>query len=672
MNNRLSGGRRSRRLASHPATHRLAALGVAAALIGALLASCGPVAVDVPAVPSLTPAPPLPTAIPHADEIRFALVGKVNGGNVWATFDSRAYSYNDYAIRSGYWPRLYRLTIPEGRFEPLAARGMPSAVQAEGALFTATVPLRADLQWSDGSPLSADDVAFTVNTALAFQLGFDWHTYYDPAWLQHAEALDAHTVKFIFKRAPNVGVWQYGALQGPIVQRSYWEPRLEEASALLPSAESLQQIDTLEARIGDLQQRVQELVTSGFNLTGEEAHQLQIQLQNQQGDLDQARNDLAKQEAVIEASMQAARDALYMLDDRAEPVLGTWLPGKNTGGAWVNTANPSHPFEATNFDRAVYSFYPSQAAAVAALSAGKADVLLDPHGLSKEARAQLGSDAALHSNPTSSVRVLIINPTKPELADPALHHALFCAISRAALADSIDALPVTSLLGAGDSLWANAEAAVACPNGYDPLTGPDEPFQAAEILRLAGYTWAEEPSAGHAGSGLQQPGGGALRPFVLLAPDEESDPQSAAAARSVERSARALGIPLTVQSTDAAAIRFAVYNGHDYDFAITGWRLGAYPGYLCDWFGGGNPLGYVDAQVASECAAFGVTSDLEAARSRIFTIQSLLAQDPPFIPIFAVQTYELTRPIVYPFDRVMNGLSGVYGAPSLAMPSSAP
>ena len=664
----MSSGRHSGRVPRRSAFHA-AQLLCAAAVVSALLASCAPAPVVAPPVASATPAPS-PTAIPHGDEIRFALIGSVNGANVWATFDSTGYSYNDYAIRAGYWPRLYHLTIPDGRFEPLAAGGMPSAVQAEGASFSASVPLRPDLSWSDGTPLTAADVAFTVNTALSFRLGFDWQAYYDPAWLDHAEAVDAHTVKFVFKRAPDVGVWQYAALQGPIVQKAYWQPKLADASALLPSAESLLKIDSLNTRVADLQQRVAKLVSSGFTASGEQARQLQIELQNQQGDLDQARNDLAKAESVVDASMQAAREALYALDGKGEPVLGAWLPGKHAGSTWTNTANPDQPFGAPHFDRAAYTLYPDQAAAVAAVAQGKADAVLDPHGVSQEEAAAPGSDFTLMPNATSSVRAVIVNPTRPELGDPALRRALFCAVSRPALASEIDAMPLTSVLATAGPAWLNPQAVVTCPNGYDPLLGPDQPYQAAAILKDAGYTWTQEPAAGQAGTGLQQPGGIPLRPFVLLAPDASSDPRSAAAARFVERSARALGIPLTVQSSDPESIRFAVFNGHDYDFAIVGWRLGAYPGYLCDWFGSGNALGYSDARVAAACQALRSTSDLETARSRVFDIQSLLAENPPFIPIFSGKTYEITRAIVYPFDSVVNGLGGVYGAPSLALPSA--
>ncbi len=244
------------------------------------------------------------------------MIGNVTDANVWALFDSKGYSYNNYAVRSGYWPKLYGLSIPDGRFEPRAASGLPSAVQAEGALFTARVVLRSDLTWTDGTPFTADDVAFTVNTALSFQLGFDWHSYYDPSILDHAEALDAHTVEFYFRQAPSVAAWQYGALQGPIVQKKYWSPKIADATALLPPADSEFQMALLQDRVDQLQKQVGVIIADGLTATGNEAHQLQGTLLRKQGDLDEARNNLSKAETAVDASLEAARQALYTLELR--------------------------------------------------------------------------------------------------------------------------------------------------------------------------------------------------------------------------------------------------------------------------------------------------------------------------------------------------------------------
>jgi len=53
----------------------------------------------------------------------------------------------------------------------------------------------------------------------------------------------------------------------------------------------------------------------------------------------------------------------------------------------------------------------------------------------------------------------------------------------------------------------------------------------------------------------------------------------------------------------------------------------------------------------------------------IRALQSILAEDLPFIPLYAVLNYDAFQHVTYPFDSVTGGLSGVYGAPSLAIPS---
>lgn len=98
---------------------------------------------------------------------------------------------------------------------------MPSEVTQDGEEYSATVKLRTDLHWTDGSPFTAEDVAFTANTVLAFELGYDWSTYYSLEYLLRVEAVDSNTVKYYFKQKPNVGIWQYGVLQAPIVQKDF-------------------------------------------------------------------------------------------------------------------------------------------------------------------------------------------------------------------------------------------------------------------------------------------------------------------------------------------------------------------------------------------------------------------------------------------------------------------
>jgi len=72
-------------------------------------------------------------------------------------------------------------------------------------------------------------------------------------YLDHVEAVDPSTVKFVFKQKPNVGVWQYGALQGPIVQKAFWEPIVKDAAKLLPADTLRTGIDEARASLATAQ-----------------------------------------------------------------------------------------------------------------------------------------------------------------------------------------------------------------------------------------------------------------------------------------------------------------------------------------------------------------------------------------------------------------------------------
>lgn len=613
-----------------------------------------------------TPTVPTSTQIPHAPEIRFALVGEPTDVNVWALFDEQGASYANYALRNDYWPRLFYLAPPEFIFTSRAAGGEPSPVTQEGDFFTSTVSLRPDLKWTDGSPYTAEDMAFTVNAVLHFELGFDWKAYYPPDYLARAEAVDSSTVRFYFKKRPNVGVWQYGALQGPVVQRKFWEPKVEAVAGLLPDASLPGTIDNALSRIKEYQPIVNSLSERVYILQaeGKQDRQLEMELKRKQGNLDEANNDLTKALAEYADKLQAAHQALYALDDQGEPTLGVWMPAGKENDKWVNEANPDFPFEKPNFDRAVYQTYPTERDALEALQDGNVDFILSPGGVSEESTLAFPS-VTLARNETGSARFLVFNPIRAELADPALRHALACKVDNFYLSNTVlekKAEPLWGVVLRGS--WQYREAIFGCSSIDATLRLPI----AFDMLRQAGYTWTQEPSTTQAGQGLLLPGGAAFPHVTLLAPDESVDPSRARAAAYLEEEAQYLGIPLTKQLVDAESVRYAVFSSSKYDMAIVGWRLSAYPGYLCEWFGAQGQFSYNETRIRSECEALAEESNLDVAREHILRIQSILAEGSPFIPLYTELTYDAYRNIRYPFDSALGGLNGLYGAPSLAIP----
>jgi peptide/nickel transport system substrate-binding protein len=88
------------------------------------------------------------------------------------------------------------------------------------------VTLRQGINWTDGEPLTAEDVVFT------FELGKFPSVRYSTLWnwLESAEAVDDYTVRFTFSE-PNYQEWASLLYETAIVPKHLWEGRTEEEVA---------------------------------------------------------------------------------------------------------------------------------------------------------------------------------------------------------------------------------------------------------------------------------------------------------------------------------------------------------------------------------------------------------------------------------------------------------
>jgi ABC-type oligopeptide transport system substrate-binding subunit len=384
-----------------------------------------------------------------------------------------------------------------------------------------------------------------------------------------------------------------------------------------------------------------------------------------QANLNQTNTALAKAQSQYDSAMDAARQSLYALDYTNEPTLGDWMPGGQQNGAWINKVNPAHPFGDPHFDRVAYLLFSDQASALAALENNEVELILDPDGLSKDVASQkIIPPLQLAYNITSSVNFIVINQANTALADSTFRQALSCLIDNGTLGRYFIALPQDTFVPDGNQPWINSAATNQCKG----QAGSDRKKQATEILKLARYTWQKEPTDEHAGQGLTRPDG-TLFPKITLVSADRGESSSSVSKIVEQMIARDFGIPLIGKSETAQDVRYEVFSSGDYDMAVLDWHLSAYPGYLCDWFKDGNPFGYQSSRLQSACDALNSTSELTTAQKDFYEIQSILAQDLPFIPLYSGITYDAYRNIKYPFDHVLGGLSGVYGAPSLAIPA---
>lgn len=652
---------------------------LAAFLLTACTATPEPLPTPVPANPPVpppsTPSAPLPL---RADLLRVAVLGEATTTNVWALFDEAGAGYWNYATQAAYWPRLYQLTpasldssARSGQgLAPAAAKGEPSPVVCDAATCTARVSLQPNLAWTDGSPLTADDVAFTANTALRFQLGLNWRQAYDPDVLEHVEALDEGTVKFYFRGMPTVADWQYGVLQGPILNRAYWQPRIVEAVSLLPEEGLLPTIRELEGELAEMQSQVDSLNLSldGMAPASTVYQDTSRQAQGLQEELNSVYNKLEKARAEFETKSSEARAALFALANANEPTLGAWRFESRIAGSFENRAHLGTPFGDPWFDNVRYITYPNEASAVSALLADEVDVILTPAGLAPDSVARLENDPeiTLSRNVTRSARFLAFNHANPYLAEPALHQALACMLDPQTMAAGSSGEVAALTAFVLDDFWRNREASLPCAG----TAGDTRLAEAVRLLKAAGYTWSKEPTQGMAGQGLKAPDGALLPRFSLLAPSHAEDTQRAETADYIARQAGLLGLSLDVRLSDTDQVLYEVYGSSGYDLALLGWRLSAYPAYLCGWFtpSGENPFAYNGTGLKSACEALEATSDLQLAKNHVFEIQSILMQDLPIIPLYAAIRYDAYRNVRYPFDTVVDGLAGLYAAPALAIP----
>jgi len=627
-----------------------------------LLASCAPQpdASRVPVGFSTPTETPPPT---HALEIRFALIGRSQQVNVWQLFDESGASYASHAIHSGTLPGLYHLAPQDSSFQPFVADDLPSEVTQDGVNYSAVVKLRADLKWTDGSPFTAEDVAFTANTALVFELDNDWGAYYPREYLDHAEAVDPSTVKFVFKQKPNVGVWQYGVLQGPIVQKAFWESIVQDASALLPN-------DALRAKIGQIRASLQ-VAQSDFDILNEQIIALRVsgkQNRKIEGDYTRMQGEVTYLQISLDklledyaAQVKSAQEALYVVKDEEEPTLGMWMPPVEKDGVWVSQVNPdfAERFGVPSFERSTYRFFEDENAALTAYQNDEVDFILSPID-------DVPADAKY--NPSYSARFLVFNPLNGYLADPAFRSALACMIDRESLAADIlqnKAAPLDSFVLSNQ--WHDANLKDAC-------AGMDESARVTYVVKLlkdAGYSWVQEPGAENAGQNLLMSNGEAFPKVTLLAPLKEEDALRYAAAKYIAEQAQYLGIPFVVREVSLDDAVYAVYSSQKYDMALMGWRLSEYPAYLCEWFGGGNRFLYNSNRLKAVCDALGAESDLDAARQAVAQIEAALTSELPFIPLYTVMQVDVYHNLSYPLPaaNILNGWSGLYGAPSHAIPA---
>ena len=604
-------------------------------LLLSLLAGCAPKentpAPTATAESSVEKNTPVPTKKNYS-QIRYALLAPGTEENIWSLFDENGATYENYATQGANYPRLYWLAPPNNELSPLLADGFPTAFTQEGEYFVSTLTILPNLAWDDGTPLTAEDVAFTINTALQFQLGLNWRVFYNLEKLHHAEALDSQTIKYYFISPPNAGDWQHGALIGVFTSQDYWESKIKDAQSLLPDEEENSIIAENQAKLAILQKEEQDILNAMKTL-----------------DVDSL--EYRGKKLLLDTNIDEQNVLLKNIDQALRENRESFIIAR----AALYALPPAEKTPSEN--------YPVPQDALQALLNDEIDFILSPNTLLPAEIEKLSSDPDIHfvENRRNDIRFLAFNHRKNLWDDVALRRAISCLIDPETLAnEKLDerVIPALGWVALENTGW---HSSIISP----PCAGMDAKARLAagtRILQGAGYVWEQKPSPNHAGSGLLLPSGKEFPTVTLLAPQE--DASRAEAASYITNAARELGIPLEEKIVSTDEVFYQVYGINDYDLAIVGWNLSLYPDYLCDFFSEGNAYGYDNERIDKKCTEFLAISDPTQAREKLFEIEVLLWDDLPAVPLFSSKIIEAYRNFSLPFEKQLGGFAPtLYGVP---------
>lgn len=594
---------------------------------------------------------------------RVGVFEDVTALNFWVANGPDNTIWNAYLLP----PRLTMYTLSDVRFDfyPVLALALPEPLQQEGDKWVGVIPIRQDVQWSDGKPLTAKDVAFTANTVLRFGLiSGNWQLWYDGNFLERVEAVDDYTVKYVFHTKPGLARYQYGVLQAPILAEHFWTAPADEAA--------------------------QPITALGANPTTE----------------------------ALTAARQEAQDNLFAVEPNGEPLAGSFLFNKREPGAFIEeTANPNylergatviafangayqeiqadiHDFTlygepqgevalqletGPHVEAAVYSVYGSQDAAILALQSGEIDFVLNSLGLQKGLLDKVTDDPNLSiiSNSPNGFRYLSFNNRRRPMNDCAFRQAVAALIDKEFVANTVlqrVAFPSYTYVPSGNGFWYFDDV----PKIGAGLDRSQRLELAIAILEQAGYTWEggqkpvwdAETEMVVTGGRLIMPDGVAMPDLELWAPNAGYDPLRSTFAIWIESWLKEAGIPVTAKLAGFNALIPRIFTEQDFDMYILGWSLDMFPAHLRDYFhseqavpDGNNAGGYINPEYDQLANQLLACDNFDACKALANELQQILATETPYVVLFDTAILEAYRSasIEFPYTQALDGLQGAQG-----------
>lgn len=639
---------------------------------------------------------------------RVGFISNITTDNWFASLDTLS-TTNNKAYLGNAKTGLFKLTNPGFVYVPgIADTPEPVKAVLEGDIWVVEQPIRSDMTWSDGVPVTAGDLAFYFEITREFKLGGDHGSNFPPAILS-VKALSDDVVRIEFDAEPGLATWQNGVGLARFVPSHFWAPHVEEARfAATELAVTITDEDAVKA-IVEASMVDQDDET---NITAEDVSQQAIDTW------------------IADSVANEGLTFLYAVAAPMEPSIGSQIFARWETGAFAATvSNPTYfdngtentlysdgSFRITNSGRgedAVYGGdgsgdtvaqyvegpfvseilwveHATKEAAYEQLAAGEIDFVFDPNGISSGLQDQLTANPDLRFSVSQDegFRYMAFNMRKAPMSDLAFREAVATVINKELVAESVLAgavFPAYTIVHPGLTTFYNADVPRSGWADGVPISEADRFLTAVQILKDAGYTWDSEPiidpdspdPVTTPGVGLTMPNGTKVPELQIMAPGLGYGPFRATFSIWIEQWLNDLGVPAVADPTDFEAIVSAVFPPQTeetttaWDMYVLGWRGAdvSQPGTILVQFfhsdhdaltgGGFNTSGYMSDRFDAVADAFEAATDIETAAELTKEMDLILAEELPYVVLFRTSIIEAYQSSVeLPAEVIMGGHSG--------------
>lgn len=585
---------------------------------------------------------------------------------------------------------LFELSDQRFQFIPSLARDIPEPVDNGDGTWSITVDMVDNAKWSDGELITAEDVVFTHTVCKELELTLFWPFFCAPHGADViAETVSDFSVIYTYQnQAPSVNTWQAGVALAPILPEHFWAEAVTEAyqflqSATIPDVE--RPANCSEATVRD------------------------------------ADKDACQAWGAYDQAYKDARNSLYNADSTGQPVAGGYKTIQWVNGEFIERVVNEHyyfkgaeiiEYEDGTWKRIMpdgtelqyygdaqgeeilhfvhgphspsikYLVYDSQELAVDALLAGEVDYVLNPLPLSSDLleKVDQGNGVKSYLNTSYDMFYLAFNLQRYPMSEYSFRQAFDILIDKQMVSEqvfggAID--PLHSTMPEGNYFWSSDVSAVE-----GELTRAERLTTTVQILKNAGWSWDVEPYWDEflqdtvPGQGLRMPDGKYMPEVILVGPGYDYDVIRANYNLLISEWANDLGMPVKSELTGRNAILDTVFLNADFDLFIFGWSLGspAFPDYYDTFWhsrnctaetGGRNAPCFKNEEYDALVDEFMQTSDPERARELRAQMETILADQRPYIPLYSERVYDLASDrVVFPYTDLLGGIQYHSGFPS--------